>query len=197
MATTIGKSSPKRLSNSIEASGPLTLPRLMFLLLLGALIVVLHETFRFPLNLPGRHGIEAMGLLVFGRLICTYRWSATIVAFSAATTAFAFGSSGHDGWSGPILDLAPGVFVDLVVMAIPPLRDRLVLALPVFVALAFATKPLMRFAGAEWLGMHFGSLRHGVLYPISTHLMFGFAGALVAVLMWLAWARVSHNQRDS
>ncbi len=32
--------------------------------------------------------------------------------------------------------------------------------------------------------MQFGSLRAGPVYPIFTHLMFGFLGALAVVLIW-------------
>jgi hypothetical protein len=37
--------------------------------------------------------------------------------------------------------------------------------------------------------MQFGSLRAGPLYPVLTHLMFGFLGALAAVLLWRATER--------
>jgi hypothetical protein len=37
--------------------------------------------------------------------------------------------------------------------------------------------------------MPFGSLRAGPVYPILTHLMFGFLGALAAVLVWRATER--------
>jgi hypothetical protein len=63
------------------------------------------------------------------------------------------------------------------------------LALPVLAALAFAAKPLVRVLANQLFGMQFGSLRAGPVYPILTHLLFGFLGALAAVLVWRATER--------
>ncbi len=41
--------------------------------------------------------------------------------------------------------------------------------------------------------MQFGSLRSGPVYPILTHLLFGFIGALVAVLLWRATERAAER----
>jgi hypothetical protein len=43
--------------------------------------------------------------------------------------------------------------------------------------------------------MEFGSFRADALYPISTHLAFGFAGGLIAVLAWRAWSKRAESQR--
>lgn len=180
MPATNGSLSRASARNSIELVGPLTAGRLLFLMALGVLTVVLHETFHYPLKMPGHHGLEGMALLVLGRLSCTSRWAATIVAMSAATTGAAVG--GHD-LSGAGLALAPGVTLDLMLMALPAWRQHL-FVLPLLVALAHATKPLIRWGLAELSGFHFGSLRAGVLYPVSTHLLYGCAGALIAVVLW-------------
>ena len=42
----------------------------------------------------------------------------------------------------------------------------------------------MRVLANQAFGMQFGSLRAGPVYPMLTHLMFGFLGALAAVLAW-------------
>lgn len=186
MPATSGKLSRASALSSIEPVGPLTAGRLGFLLFLGALTVLLHETFHYPLKLPGHHGLEGMALLVLGRLSCTSPWAATIVAFSAATTGAATGA-GHDIASVE-LTLIPGVVLDLLAMAVPGWRSRLWL-LPAFVAAAHAMKPLMRWGLAEMAGLNFGSLRAGVLYPLGTHVAYGLAGGLVAVILWQATMR--------
>ena len=61
---------------------------------------------------------------------------------------------------------------------------RFLLALPLLAALAFAAKPVVRVLANQLFGLQFGSLRAGPVYPILTHLMFGFLGALAAVLVW-------------
>lgn len=181
MQTTSGNSSQESARSSIELVGPLTLGRLAFLLALGIAITVMHRTFHYPLHLPGHHGLEGMALLVLGRLVCTSPFAATIVAFSAATSAAGLGGS-HEAASG-LLILAPGLLIDFFAFAWPRWRSHL-WVLPLVVALAHATKPLLRIVLANAYGLHFGSLKHGFFYPLSTHLAYGFAGALVTVLLW-------------
>lgn len=176
-----GGSSRARLSKNIELVGPLTLPRLAFLVALGVLTIVLHETFHYPLKLPGHHGLEGMALLALGRLSCTNRWAATIVALSTAATAAATGAE-HD-LASAALNIAPGVVMDLAVLLFSNWRTQL-LVLPLIAGLAHATKPIIRWGLAETMGVHFGSLRSGVLFPLGTHLAYGFTGALIAVLLW-------------
>jgi hypothetical protein len=42
----------------------------------------------------------------------------------------------------------------------------------------------VRVIAHELFGMSFGSVRAGPVYPIVTHLLFGFLGGLAAVLLW-------------
>lgn len=181
MQITSGSSSRGSALSSIEPVGPLSIGRLAFLAGLGVLTVLLHETFHYPLKLPGHHGLEGMALLVLGRLSCTSRWAATIVCASAATASAGIGAS--LGLSAAALTLAPGVALDLFVMAWPMWRTQL-WVLPILVAFAHATKPLLRWGLAEMSGLQFGSLKAGVFYPVSTHLAYGLAGAFIAVVMW-------------
>ena len=89
MPTTTGNSSPRKLFGAIELTGGLSIGRLLWLVSLGVAVVVLEQAFRWPLQMPGHHGLEAMALLVLGRLSCSHRWSATLVASSAAVAAAA------------------------------------------------------------------------------------------------------------
>ncbi len=181
MATTIGNSSPAKLFGAIDPVGALKLQRLLFLLALGAAIVILHKVVHYPLKMPGHHGLETMMLLVLGRLCCTHRWAATVVAVGASGTVVAVGA-GH-GLLDPVLYLVPALALDLGVLLLPAWRHSGVV-LPLLAALAHATKPLIRWVGAEALDLKFGSLVNGLAYPVGTHLMFGAAGATVAVLLW-------------
>lgn len=183
MQLTSGNSSRGSALSSIELVGPLTVGRLAFLVSLGALTVLFHETFHYPLKMPGHHGLEGMALLVLGRLSSTNRWAATIVCAAAATTAAGFGT--EYGLASAGLTLAPGVALDLLILAFPSWRSQLWLV-PLLVAFAHAMKPLLRWGLAQASGFSFGSLTNGLAYPFSTHLAYGFVGALIAVLMWRA-----------
>jgi len=147
-------------------------------------IVLLEQAFRWPLQLPGHHGLEAMALLVLGRLACTSPWSATLVGASAAVAAPFMGAD--HGVLMPLFYLLPGMVLDLGYRLWPRLVERTLLFLPLLAALAFASKPVVRVLANQLFGMPFGSLRAGPVYPILTHLMFGFLGALAAMLLWRA-----------
>ncbi len=74
-----------------------------------------------------------------------------------------------------------------------PKWRQAVLALPVLAAAAHATKPLLRWLLAEVAGMEFGSLSAGPLYPLFTHLVFGFVGGLLATMAWRYWQRMAKH----
>jgi hypothetical protein len=179
-----GNSSPRKLFGAIELTGGLTLGRLLWLAFLGVGIVLLEQAFRWPLQLPGHHGIEAVALLVLGRLSCTSRWSATAVGASAAVAAPVLGAD--HGVLMPLFYILPGIVLDLGYRLRPAAATGLLFYLPLIGALAWACKPLVRVIANVAFGMQFGSLRFGPVYPILTHLLFGFIGALVAVLLWRA-----------
>jgi hypothetical protein len=184
MSVTAGESSPRKIFGVIDLAGPLTAGRALFLVSLGVGIVLLEQAFRWPLQLPGHHGLEAMALLVMGRLACTSPWSATLVGASAAVAAPFMGAD--HGVLMPLFYLLPGMVLDLGYRLWPRLVERTLLFLPLLAALAFASKPVVRVLANQLFGMPFGSLRAGPVYPILTHLMFGFLGALAAMLVWRA-----------
>jgi len=187
MAALAGESSQRKLFGVIDLVGPLTAGRAAFLVSLGIGIIVLEQAFRWPLQLPGHHGLEAMALLAMGRLTCSNQWSATVVGASAAVTAPFLGAD--HGALMPLFYLLPAVVIDLGYRLRPQWARQVLVFLPVVAAAAFATKPLLRIVAHETFGMQFGSLRAGPLYPVLTHLMFGFLGALAAVLAWRATER--------
>jgi len=182
-----GESSPRKLFGVIDLVGPLTPARALFLASLGMAIALLEQAFRWPLQLPGHHGLEAMALLVLGRLCCSSPWSATLVGASAAAAA-AIAGTDH-GVLMPLFYVLPGIVLDLGYRLWPQLARRFLLLLPLLAAVAFATKPLLRVIANQLFGMQFGSLRAGALYPILTHLVFGFLGALAMMLLWRAAER--------
>lgn len=177
-----GASSPRKLFGAIDLVGPLTVGRALFLASLGIAIVALEQVFRWPLQLPGHHGLEAMALLVLGRLSCTSAWSATLVGTSAAVAAPLVGAD--HGVLMPVFYVLPAVVIDLGYRLWPRLASQAILLLPLLAALAFASKPVMRIVANQFFGMQFGSLRAGPFYPVLTHLLFGFLGGLAAVIVW-------------
>jgi hypothetical protein len=188
MSATNGKFSHATRSGPFRLTGELTVARLALLVTLGVLVVLLERSFRWSLQLPGHHGLEAMALLTMGRLMCTNRWSATVVATSAAATAAVTGAD--HGVLMPVLYVLPGLVLDAGYALRPAVRAA-GLYLPVIAGLAFASKPALRCLTHATLGLDFGSLRYGPLVPLVTHLGFGFVGGLIAVLLWRAAERAA------
>ena len=191
MTSSTGSWFQKTSPGSTSASKPLSINGLALLVLTGAAIVLLHEAIKYPLRIPGQHGLETMALLAFARLSSGHRWAATITAATAAGTAGLIGA-GH-GWSTPFLYLVPGILMDVMIMGFAAWRAQIIV-LPLIAAFAYAAKPVIRLFLAEGFGMQFGSFRFGALYPICTHLAFGFAGALAAVLAWRLWEKQSQRR---
>ena len=186
MSTMTGKLSPGKSFGAIEDDASLSLKMFALLVGLGTAVVLLEMAFRMPLKLPGHHGLEAMTLMVFGRLWSGQRWAATLIGASAATTALMLGA-GH-GAMMPIFYLLPGMIFDLSLRFAPGVRQIMIL-LPLIGGLAWASRPLVRWLAAQGFDLQFGSLSNGLAWPVFSHLLFGTIGAAIAVIGWRQWSR--------
>jgi len=186
MADTTGNSWREKSFAPTDTTGLISARQLALLLGLGAGIILLEMAFRMPLKLPGHHGLEAMALMVFGRLSSRYVWAATVVGVGAGTTGLILGV-GH-GALMPVFYLLPGILLDLSIRARPLWRNSLLLV-PLIGGLAWTSRPLVRWLAAQGLDLQFGSLINGLAWPVATHLAFGTAGALAAAIVWRQWER--------
>lgn len=184
MADTTGNSWRERSFAATETTRGISARQLGLLLGLGAGIILLEMAFRMPLKLPGHHGLEAMALMMFGRLSSRHAWAATIVGAGAGTTGLILGV-GH-GALMPLFYLLPGVCLDLAFRLRPLSRNSLLL-LALIGGLAWTSRPLIRGLAAQGLDLQFGSLANGLAWPVITHLIFGTVGAVAATLVWHQW----------
>jgi hypothetical protein len=155
----------------------------------GLAAVILHAGFHWPLKLPGHHGLEWMAILAFARCMSPLPWAASITAASAAL----FSTMPVWGFSEPLVALfylLPGVVIDIGYRQAPFLRQSL-LWLGVIAAIAHASKPMARYVIAILTDLQFGSLIGGLAFPLSTHLLFGFAGGVAGATAW----RLMHKRR--
>lgn len=175
---------------------PIDIPAWLEALLLissGASAVVLHQAFRWPLNLPGHHGIEWMAILLIGRA-CSRLGSA-----GSLTSLGAVGMTALTGWMGrdPFIWLiyaVPGLLVDLAFRTLPRYTNR-IWFLMLLGALAHSTKPLIRLSITVACGWSFGSFRFGIAYPVASHLLYGLIGGLLAALLVLSIRKTSKIKR--
>lgn len=186
MATNI-KSSTKILSNPFvpDTTGGLSTSGLI---LLGVIAGLLHVHLRYPLNIPGHHGIEWMALLLFGRCLSNQRHAATILAAGAAASYLAqspFLAFAHD-IKPALIFLVTGGCADIIYRFT---QNRLPIMINAGVtgALAFITKPVIMYCLFIFTGMKVGMfIKHPDYLPFISHFLFGLVGGVGGVIFALA-----------
>lgn len=179
-----GVVSQKRSLNSFLSKANLTAVEALSMLGLGALAVVLHQVLRAPLDLPGRHGLEWMALLVIGRSFGRSRYAGSLAGIGAAVTAVLPIWAGFDDPFIWLIYLLPGPIMDFAFARFSRWQGNLAF-LAVLGGLAHATKPLARWIINLISGFPYGSLLWGVGYPLATHILFGAAGGLLGgAIVW-------------
>lgn len=182
-----GKSQLKNTSNSTSFLKSKN-AELMLLIGAGMLVVVLHKVLRWPLGMPGRHGLEFMAVFVFLRLASTQTWAATIASVGAIIATGLFSSMGI----GMLILAIQGLSLDLLYKHLT-WRGRLVFLLPLMAALVHALKPLIKFFAQNTLSISSDSLSNGLMIPIMSHCLFGFFGGLFGLLAWQAYTKSSQH----
>lgn len=150
------------------------------LLLAGVFAGYLHQVFRLPLKMPGRHGLEFMAIMIFSRC-------ATSTRFAGSTVGT--GSAGVTLWLAHGLAIEPFIFIlqGLALDLVYPKARAMsfwVWSLALAAALVHAIKPLLDWVLMLSTNFETDSLVSGLAYPLSTHLLFGFVGGLCGALAW-------------
>ncbi|WP_068021401.1 hypothetical protein [Rhodoplanes sp. Z2-YC6860] len=128
---------------------------------------------RLPLHLPGWRGLIVMAILVAARGVTGRSWAASAAACTAAIFGMANGSIGPHG---ALVYLLPGLVIDSLSLFGPAVRNSL-LGIGFSAGLANAVK----FVSIVVFGAGFG--RSGLLYPLSSHFLFGLAGGVFAAFL--------------
>jgi hypothetical protein len=180
-------------ASSISSSSELLRRRWLLLGLIfgaGMLAVVSHEVFRWPMKLPGRHGLELMAILLFVRCASGERYAATLAALGGALVVFV---AQHNAGIDATIMLLQGLALDGLYNALAG-RVWMIYLLPVVAGLVHTIKPLVKMLYQAGLGIPSGSLVFGLGYPMTTHFVFGLVGGLVGVMAWHGMARVAAGQ---
>jgi hypothetical protein len=162
---------------------------------LGAAAVVLHQALRLPLELPGRHGIEWMALLVLGRSLSRSKTAGTLTGLGAAFTSILPIWGALDDPFIWLIYLVPGLVMDFAFARLPRWTNSLIF-LASLGALAHGTKPLARWLINLATGFPYGSLLWGVFYPLGLHMAFGAAGGLLGALVALGVRKLSDRNKS-
>jgi len=167
---TISKAFPTSITISVQ---------ILLLLMVGFLATWLHFRFRVPLNLPGRHGLEFMVLLMGSRALSNIRISATITVTGSIIATMIPGLSYGDPLM-PFIYLAMGASIDFAWYR----WKNIWVWIPVAALLGgfvYSFIPVFRMIFSPFFGVLHNSLKSGILYPWLTHFAFGFIGSLAGV----------------
>jgi len=147
----------------------------LFLLGIGAVAILLHARLRTPLNLPGHHGIEFMGLLLLGRMSSRLRFASTISSLGIGLLLLfpVF------GFNDPMMGfnyMLPGFFLDTYYQLGGKLNKNL-WYLGIIAGLSYITIPFSRLIISAFTGYQYGAfIKHGLLAPFFSYLFFGLGG---------------------
>lgn len=183
-----GKSLQKAISNSSELfDSDTTKHALIFLA--GVIAMLLHENFRYGLDLPGRQGLTLMAILVFVRCASPYHYGATLAGTGGLVAALIW----RDNPTAAMIVLSQGLLIDLLYRRLSLSAFTLWL-LPVMAGLIHMIKPLLKVGLIVYAGMDTDAFRHGLVFPFLTHFIFGSVGGLIG---FMAWRSLKKNQNKN
>jgi hypothetical protein len=195
----MNNSSTNLQTKSISRAFPISLSlalQIVLLILVGFTATWLHARFRFPLNLPGRHGLEFMLLIMGARYASSLRLSAT-VAVTGSILASLIPVLGFKDPMLPYIYLGIGGFIDFAWYRWSAFRNWIPLA-ALLGGLAYGLIPFVRLIFLLLSAYPYNSFaKHGYLIPFLTHITFGFVGAFAGVgLMSEIKKRVSKKKSN-
>ncbi|WP_300494576.1 hypothetical protein [uncultured Methylophaga sp.] len=162
--------------------------RHLLIFLAGALAMVLHETFRFGLDMPGRQGLTLMAILIFVRCSAPYAYTATLAGAGGLVAALIV----RDNPSAALILLSQGALLDVIYRRLSRQSVTLWL-LPLAAGMVHMVKPAFKFGLIMVAGVETDSFRHGITYPFITHFIFGSVGGLIGFMAWRSLRKKSNN----
>lgn len=173
-----GKLQVRSISDLTHSRNLGLLLEVLFLAGIGIIAILLHARFRSPLNIPGHHGLEFMGLMLMGRMSSNLRFASTISSLGIGLLLLfpVF------GFKDPMMGfnyVLPGLMLDVLYQMGGNLRKKAVF-LAVIAGLAYITVPFSRLMISLSTGYLYGAfIKHGYILPFLTWFGFGLAGGLL------------------
>lgn len=173
-----GKSHQKTISVPFRSITLSHVLEVILLLGVGMLAITLHARWRYPLNLPGHHGIEFMALLMMGRSLSRYRFAGAISSVGIGLLLLfpAF------GFKDPLMGfyyMLPGLALDLFHNASAP-RRLAWLKIALTAGLAYMLIPAGRLLITLFTGFPYAVfIKHGYILPVLSFFLFGTGGGAI------------------
>jgi hypothetical protein len=172
---------PKSISSLFPGRITGTIAEVLFLLILGALAMVIHAKLRIPLQLPGRQGIIFLTLIILGRGLSRFPYAGSITCAGSALILMTSWLGFREPFA-PVVYILIGFILDFLYINFRRVMP-FVLATTVSCAIGWMFIPLIKLCIASLTGILFTSFRFGIAWPLATHLVFGFAGGLLGSSM--------------
>lgn len=167
------------------------------LIIIGLIAGILRVHLRYPLNIPGHHGLEWMSLLLFGKLLSTNRQAATILSISAATGYILQSplSSMQQNMTPVLVFLFSGWCIDFLINNFPNKEIKIWIC-ALLGGMVFILKPILMYVPyilVEWkIGMF---TKHPDYLPFVSHFLFGAAGSALGTFMALKMTEKADNSK--
>ncbi len=168
----------KSISRAFPTSTLSLVFEILLLLFLGISAIVLRTYLRIPLNIPGRHGLEFMAILMIARRSSNLPFASIITMMGASTFMF-FPIIGIKDPFLPIIYVIMGIVVDALFIAFNKPYNRLAI-LTLIGGIAYMVIPVGRIIMYLFTGILESSfIKWGFVIPVLSHFIFGLAGALL------------------
>jgi hypothetical protein len=173
-----GKLQVKTISKAlVHKNGLISIAEILMLLGLGVLAVTLHAYLRYPLNLPGHHGMEFMALLIFGKTISRYRAASSVFSLGAGMFLLLPFLGIKDPFA-PMVYMLPGFFIDFQFSVFSQWRKKIWFN-ALSGGIAYALIPLSRMIIMLITDYPYKSLMvKGPIFVIGSFFMFGLIGSV-------------------
>lgn len=189
-----GTSSLKNRSKSFPTEWSLSWVEALLLIGGGVMAVVLHRALDSSLGLPGHHGIEWMAIMILGRASSKFRGAGTLTSIGASFASVLPFLHGDNPFTW-IYYLLPGPVMDLAFRYLPRYANKLWFMV-LLGGFAHMTKPIDQVAVNLVTGWPIGSFRFGIVYPFTSHILFGMIGGLLGALVVLGINRSSKKSEQ-
>ena len=150
---------------------------ILFLLLMGALAMLIHAKLRIPMHLPGKSGLLFMIFVFMARSFSKFSFGASLTCLGGATLLL-LTNLGFDDPFMPLVYIVLGIIMDTL-FGLSTLIKPNVFLISLAAGLSWMCIPVIRALISLISGFPYESLMGGIAFPLFTHFIFGVAGGII------------------
>jgi hypothetical protein len=151
---------------------------ILLLVMAGGLAAYMHFNVRVPLNIPGHHGLEFMGIITLIRLSSKLKYAGTLAMLGTGFILLMPGAGGGTMLHG-FSYMLPGIMMDIAYGAGRE-RMQLLFIIAFTAGFAYMLIPLSRLILNITTGYpYMAILKHGAAYTLLSFFFFGMIGGLL------------------